>query len=144
MKSLYAVEGDGPPRELTCPNAVMALLLALLVVCWSCHVYGCNSGRPKRSEGRQDSQLVSACMERRESGSKTPTSQFQAEVEKATKLVGCRVVALSDVSDLTGPSDVETISDVETTDSDTFQYALHMQVERQHGLRSGGEWRTGE
>lgn len=22
--------------------------------------------------------------------------------------------------------------------------ALHMQVERQHGLRSGGEWRTGE
>ena len=25
-----------------------------------------------------------------------------------------------------------------------WRHALHMQVERQHGLRSGGEWRTGE
>ena len=25
-----------------------------------------------------------------------------------------------------------------------WRRALHMQVERQHGLRSGGEWRTGE
>ena len=25
-----------------------------------------------------------------------------------------------------------------------WRNALHMQVERQHGLRSGGEWRTGE
>lgn len=25
-----------------------------------------------------------------------------------------------------------------------WRHALHMQVERQHGLRPGGEWRTGE
>ena len=25
-----------------------------------------------------------------------------------------------------------------------WRHALHMQVERQHGLRSGGEWPTGE
>ena len=25
-----------------------------------------------------------------------------------------------------------------------WRHALHMQVERQRGLRSGGEWRTGE